>query len=84
MEKNIMARMNCICGEILSNSKASNNIELIVYTNEEWSTILKNDILETWKIPVPKYEVWKCPKCERIYVFKNGDNKAIKLYTREI
>ena len=78
-----MARMNCICGAILSNSIVPNDTELIVYTSTEWDEILQRDIVETWKIPLPKYEVWKCPKCERIYVFKNGDNKAIKVYVLE-
>ena len=78
-----MARMNCICGAILSNSIIPNANELIVYTSIEWEEILQRDIVETWKIPLPKYDVWKCPKCERIYIFKNGDNKAIKVYVPE-
>lgn len=78
-----MAKMNCICGSKLSNTNDSNDIELIVYTNAEWDRILQSDIIETWKIPLPRYEVWKCPKCERIYVFKNGGNMAIKVYALE-
>lgn len=78
-----MARMTCSCGELLSNSTVPNDVELFVYTGEEWDEILKFDTIETWKIPAPKYEVWKCPKCDKIYVFKDGDNEAIKVYVPE-
>jgi hypothetical protein len=61
-----------------------NDIELRVYTNQEWNEILeKNDTIEGWKFPLPTYEVWKCPKCERLYVFEDGNDKAIKVYNLE-
>jgi hypothetical protein len=78
-----MARMTCECGEILSNSMAPNDIQLIVYTDKEWDKILERDTIETWKIPMPTYDVWKCPKCERIYVFEPGNDHAIKVYKLE-
>ena len=78
-----MARMNCRCGEILSNAVAPNDIELRVYTDIEWDKILEVDTIETWKFPLPKHSVWKCPKCERIYVFDEGTDKAIKVYALE-
>jgi len=78
-----MARMECKCGELLSNSLAPNDIQLRVYTDREWDEILSVDIIETWKIPLPAYDVWKCPKCERIYVFKEGSDKAAKIYSLE-
>lgn len=78
-----MARMNCICGTVLSNSIVPNDIELIVYTEKEWEQILQHDTIETWRIPLPNFDVWKCPRCERIYVFKQGDNKPIKIYMVE-
>ena len=80
-------RMNCICGEYLSNSEAPNDIQLRVYTDWEWDAILENDTIETWKIPLPTHDVWRCPKCERIYVFgkpdKDGNSPAIKIYRLE-
>ena len=77
-----MARMNCSkCGMVLSNSEAPNDIELRVYTDKEWDDILSVDTINTWEIPTPKYDVWKCPKCEQIYVFEEGNSKAIKEYT---
>ena len=75
-----MARMSCRCGELLSNTMAPNDIELIVYTDFEWDNILAVDTINTWEIPMPKYIVWRCPKCEQIYVFEKGNDKAIKEY----
>jgi hypothetical protein len=75
--------MECRCGEVLSNSIAPNDIELIVYTDKEWDHLMENDLIEAWKIPLPNYEVWKCPKCERVYVFKEGSDKAVKIYALE-
>ena len=76
-----MASMGCRCGERLSNSAIPNDIELWFYTDNEWDSIWKNDVMETWRIPLPYYSVWRCPKCERVYVFEN--NKTIKVYKLE-
>lgn len=76
-----MARLLCKCGETLSNSQAPNDIELRVYTDREWDEIIQNDMIDPLMIPFPKYDVWRCPKCERIYVF-DGD-KVIKRYIIE-
>ena len=78
-----MARMECRCGETLSNTRAPNDIQLRVYTDKEWDAILANDMIEAWKMPLPTYDVWRCPKCERIYVFGGGYTKAIKIYALE-
>ena len=80
-------RMNCTCGEYLSNSATPNDVELWVYTDREWDAILENDTIETWKIPLPTHDVWRCPKCERIYVFgkpnEDGCIPVIKVYRLE-
>lgn len=78
-----MARLNCKCGEILSNSMVPNDIELRVYTEKEWDEIMSVDNINTWEIPMPKKDVWKCPKCQRIYVFDEDSDKAIKIYKVE-
>ena len=75
-----MAKVTCKCGELLSNSMAPNDVELTVYTDFEWDEILAVDTVNTWEIPMPKYSVWRCPKCEQIYVFEKGNDKAIKEY----
>ena len=67
-----LARLGCKCGQVLSNNSVPNDIELMVYTDEEWDFILKNDTIEGWMFPLPIYDVWKCPNCERLYVFIKG------------
>lgn len=75
-----MAKMNCKCGYILNTTQVPNNIELRVYTDEEWDKILNCEIIEPWKIPLPKYNVWRCPNCGRVYVFEEGNNIPIMKY----
>ena len=75
-----MARYDCRCGKALSNSLTP-DIQLMVYTDSEWDKILETDTIETWMIPFPKRCVWRCPNCERIYVFEK--NNLIKCYALE-
>ena len=67
-----MARMTCVCGAELNNHEAPNDIELVVYTDKEWNEICDCDSIQPWMIPMPKYEVWRCPICKRIYVYEDG------------
>lgn len=76
-----MARFLCRCGETLSNSLAPNDIQLRVYTDREWDDIINLGTIDSVDIPFPKYDVWRCPKCERVYVF-DGDT-VIKTYVLE-
>ena len=78
-----MAKMTCKCGYLLSTTQVPNDIELRVYTDREWDEILDCDIIEPWKIPSPKYDVWKCPNCNRIYVFEEGYGAPIMTYILE-
>lgn len=78
-----MARFLCKCGETLSNSLAPNGIEFKVYTDKEWDEIINSDCIDPLMIPSPKYDVWHCPSCERIYVFRSGKNEPIKRYVLE-
>lgn len=75
--------MNCKCGYILSTTQAPNDIQLRVFTDKEWDRILNCETIETWKIPLPKYDVWKCPNCNRIYVFEEGKDVPIMKYVLE-
>lgn len=79
----IMARLLCKCGETLSNGLCPNNVELKVFTDFEWDSIINIGVLDTIDLPDPKYDVWRCPKCERVYVFKSGCDEVIKVYTIE-
>lgn len=76
-----MARLQCKCGEVLWNGLVPNDVELRVYTDREWDRILEKDVYNSWEIPEPKHEVWRCLKCERVYVFEN--NNLIKTYVLE-
>lgn len=40
-----MAKLECKCGEQLWNGNTPNDIELVVYTDEEWSNIIEKDVL---------------------------------------
>jgi hypothetical protein len=75
-----MAKFVCRCGNALSNSVAPNDVQLRVYTDEEWDTIIQSEgKLED--LPLPKNDVWRCPMCERIYFFE-GD-EVIKVFALE-
>lgn len=77
-----MARFQCKCGLNLSNSKAPNDVELMVYTDKEWAEIINlGNLIDPVTIPFPRYDVWRCPQCERIYVF--DENIVIKTYVLE-
>ena len=76
-----MARLQCKCGETLSNSLAPNDVELRVYTDREWDHIINMGQIDAVELPFPKREVWRCPECERIYVFEG--NTVKKTYILE-
>lgn len=78
-----MARMTCRCGNVLSTMQVPNNVEYHVYSDFEWVKFEENDSIEMIDFPSPTYQVWKCPKCERIYVFNWGYGPAIKVYQLE-
>ena len=76
-----MARFLCDCGNLLSNSVEPNVTTFRVYSQSEWDNIIKDDYIESIKIPFPKYDAWKCPICNRIYIFDGGN--LIKQYVLE-
>ena len=78
-----MARMTCRCGAALSNQEAPNDIELVVYTDREWAEICDCDSIQPWMIPSPRYEVWRCPVCKRIYVYEGGADTSTMVYRLE-
>ncbi|SFF46770.1 hypothetical protein SAMN04487969_14521 [Paenibacillus algorifonticola] len=76
-----MAKMQCKCGEILSNSKDPNDVQLWVFTDKEFQDFSERAFNEEYIVYFPKYDVWKCNSCERIYFFENG--KLVKSYILE-
>ncbi|MCR4888611.1 MAG: hypothetical protein K5979_05445 [Ruminococcus sp.] len=75
-----MAKIICKCGHILSNSEAPNDIQLRVYTDKEWECILDCETIDPWMFPLPKYDVWRCSFCQRIYVFEEGNDFPVMIY----
>ena len=78
-----MARMQCKCGMLLSNQDSPNNIELKVYDDYEWDDIFSKETIDVLDIPLPKYNVWRCPKCKRLYVYNGDDMNPIMIYKLE-
>ena len=77
-----MARFICKCDHTMSNTLAPNNIEYWVFSDKEWDDIINIGNIDTIDLPDPKNDVWRCPKCERIYVFDESGN-VIKRYALE-
>ncbi len=78
-----MARFGCKCGNTLSTTSSPNDVELHVYTDKEWDEIINLGNILSSNIPFPRYEVWRCNVCERIYVFKENSNDVYKVYKLE-
>jgi len=76
-----MAKFQCKCGMLLSNTSAPNDVELKVYTDKEWDYIINLKDLDILTIPRPRYDVWHCKSCDRIHVFIH--NELIKTYKVE-
>lgn len=78
-----MATLTCRCGFTIDNRSFPNNYLLIVYTDKEWDTITVG-IDKISDLPSPSREVWKCPVCQRIYVFRRNDSSIPdKIYRLE-
>ena len=78
-----MARFQCKCGQVLSNSFSPNDIELRVYTDKELDDIINMGQIDSVDVPYPKREVWRCPKCERIFVFDGDTVKKTYILEKE-
>ena len=78
-----MAKMRCSCGAELNNQKSPNDIQLRVYNDKEWEEICDCESIQPWMIPAPKYDVWRCPRCKRIYVYESDDSSPVMVYRLE-
>jgi hypothetical protein len=82
-----MAHFLCNCGEDLWNGRFPNDIEIRVFKKESWDRLLKNNTELVYMNE--EYDIWKCPKCNRVYSFKNNEvdkmfkiEDNIKMFTR--
>ena len=78
-----MARVTCRCGNVMSTTQCPNDVQLYVYTDKEWDNILDSGIKDPLDIPSPKYDVWKCPRCGRVYVYEQGCGEPVMVYVPE-
>lgn len=74
----------CRCGNRLSNTSDPNDVEYIVYSDREWSEFQRKGWIYFLDVPYPKYDVWRCDKCDRVYLFSNQpDYELVKVYKPE-
>ena len=78
-----MAKVQCKCGNLLSSTQCPNTVQLRVYTDAEWDNIINMGMIDSLDIPFPKYDVWKCPQCGRIYVYDEAYGEPIAVYCLE-
>lgn len=78
-----MAGYLCKCGNHLSTTETPNDIELRVYTDREWDKLIQQDLIDPLTIPLPEYDVWFCPKCQRLYFFDWDTGEPVKIYNLE-
>lgn len=72
-----MAGMTCVCGKTLNNKKTPNDIVLRVYSDKMYGELMDfvdSGINDSIQMPEPEMEIWNCPECKRMYVFKNGSD----------
>jgi len=61
-----------------------NDIQYWVYSDKNIDKICNKNKIKVKKIIGKEdYEVWVCPKCKRLIVFKNGKTKAKYIYKIE-
>ena len=58
-----------------------NEVQWIAYSEKEWEEVKKLRNIDPCHVPAPNVDVWRCPKCERVYVFEGGGyNPPVKYY----
>ena len=67
----------------LTRNEGPNDVNLRVYTDREWEEIFNCDSIQPWMIPAPRYDVWKCSVCKRIYVYEIGNQSPAMIYNIE-
>ncbi|MBO6230524.1 MAG: hypothetical protein J6O50_08135 [Ruminiclostridium sp.] len=79
-----MARIECKCGQIIWNGETPNDIEFWAYSDRTMDSILMSDSVSSPDFSAnADYNVWLCPLCRRLYIFKGKDNVPLYVYTPE-
>lgn len=79
-----MARFPCRCGNTLSNGMAPNDVELKIFTDREWDDIINLGMVDSVDLPDPKHDAWRCPICQRVYVFHENNGSLWRVYSLEM
>ena len=66
----------CTCGQYLTNVSCPNDIVLWAYPDGQWKEIQAIGKIDPVMIPRAKFEIWRCPKCKRLYIFTYPSEQA--------
>ena len=72
----IMAEMECECGENLFITSEDSDITLWAFPDGQLEEILATGQAGQLDLTDAKFEIWRCPKCKRLYIFPYPSNKA--------
>lgn len=91
-----MAHLGCRCGYSMWNGRVPNDIEFTVFSDRRFCELVEKppDLFSNPEdfaldigdlMDMADYEVWRCPKCGRLYIFdlQNNPNKAKLVYKLE-
>ena len=77
----IMAKIKCVCGNVLSNTLFPNEIEGMLLTSEDLEFIDSKDCIEIDEIG---RDVWECDQCGRLAInFPDRRSNTVKWYRPE-
>lgn len=79
-----MGKWVCPCGQSMNDHAYPDKNFYRVFSDEDWDRIEtdKNGNMNFFEdIPIPTYDVYKCPSCGRLMVF--GDDDTYKIYIPE-
>ena len=68
--------MTCTCGQYLTNVSCPNDIVLWAYPDSQWKEIQAIGKIDPVMIPRATFEIWRCPKCKRLVVFRYPSNEG--------
>ena len=79
-----MARLECRCGHVMWNGETPNDIEFSVFSDKTMDKILSADSISTLKLAEKAdLNVWLCPECRRLYVFRSNESEPKYVYKPE-
>lgn len=74
----------CKCGNDMWNGEIPNDIEYTVFSDGRMNEILEKDTVDTiYLAQMNDYNVWRCPKCGRLYVFEKSKSEVLRVYKPE-